>query len=170
LAYIDQRANDALTGIMNANETPKELPIELKAHIATLLNLYRKSIREAEEFELLPDVLHKAILIDFAKQIKASPALKYNINALAKKHRIYYKTLAKSFKELTGFTLKLYVYEQRMHHALSMVTSSKLPFNEIASELGYIEPNNLHRAFVKRFGKTLLEVRNNPGVLSYSHR
>ena len=166
LAYIDRKAQEALAGIMNADETPKELPIELKAHIATLLNLYRKSIREAEEFELLPDVLHKEILIDFAKQIKAAPALRYNINTLARKHRIYYKTLAKSFKELTGFTLKLYVYEQRMHQALSLVTGSQLPFNEIATELGYIEPNNLHRAFVKRFGRTLLEVRNNPEVLS----
>ena len=169
LAYIDRKAHEALSGIMNADETPKELPIELKAHIATLLNLYRKSIREAEEFELLPDVLHKEILIDFAKQIKAAPALRYNINTLARKHRIYYKTLAKSFKELTGFTLKLYVYEQRMHQALSLVTGSQLPFNEIAAELGYIEPNNLHRAFVKRFGRTLLEVRNNPEVLAASN-
>jgi AraC-like DNA-binding protein len=159
-AYIDKRAEEALMAIMETNETPGELPVELKTYIVTLLNLYRKSIKETEEFRLLPDVPHKELLIDFAKQIRAAPAHKYNFNALAKKHGVYYKTLARSFKDLTGLTLKLYVYEQRMHRAFSLVKNSQLSFNEIASELGYVEPNNLHRAFVKRFGKTLLEVRS----------
>ncbi|WP_295122924.1 AraC family transcriptional regulator [uncultured Chitinophaga sp.] len=160
LAYMDTKVNETINYIMKAEDSPQELPVEFKAHITTLLNLYRKSIREATEFELLPEVPHKEIVVDFARQIKADPSRPYSITKLAQRHRVYYKTLARSFKTLTGVSVKLYVHEQRMLLAFNMAATSQLPYSEIAAELGYLEPNNLNRAFKQRFGITLSEARN----------
>lgn len=159
MAYLDTKVNDTLNLIMRAEDSPHELPLEFKAHIVTLLNLYRKSIKEATDFELLPDVPYKHLVVDFARQIKADPSRSYSIIKLAQRHQVYYKTLARSFKTLTGVPVKLYVHEQRMLLAFNMAAGSQLPYSEIAAELGYLEPNNLNRAFKLRFGITLSEVR-----------
>lgn len=157
-AYIDHRTLKSIMAMLESEVTEKEVPVEFKPHISMLLNLYRKAIKESSELHLL-HVEHRELLLDLIQQIKADPSQPYSLITLSRKHHIYYKDLTQAFRKLTGFPLKAYIHEQRMESAYNLVQSSQLSFQEIADKLGYQEITNLHRAFAKRFGKTMSQVR-----------
>lgn len=157
-AHIDHRAIGPILAMLEAQVAENEIPVEFKPHISMLLNLYRKVIKESGEQPLV-QIHHRDLLMDFIQQIKADPSRPYSLMTLSRKHHIYYKVLTHSFRQLTGTSLKDYVHRQRMESAFILVESTHLTFQEIADKLGYHEITNLHRAFAKRFGKTMSQVR-----------
>lgn len=79
---------------------------------------------------------------DLATQLRCSPAY-----------------LQRTFKDVTGFTLREYQSELRLREALRLLQSSDLKIESIAHDVGYRSKKDLYRVVQARVGCTPLEFR-----------
>ncbi|WP_101688207.1 helix-turn-helix domain-containing protein [Dysgonomonas massiliensis] len=69
------------------------------------------------------------------------------------------KVLSKEVKALIGKTPKVYIDYRTILEAKRLLSYSAMSAKEIAFELGFDEPTNFHKYFIKHVGQTPLEFR-----------
>jgi len=69
------------------------------------------------------------------------------------------KPLRRSFKALTGFTIREYQAELRLREALRLLEQSDLKIEAIAHEVGYRSKKGLYQVVHERVGLTPLDFR-----------
>lgn len=75
---------------------------------------------------------------------------------------ILYKTYGKSFSNI--------LVEQRMKRALTLLTSTNLTVEQIASFVGYSDKSNFHKTFKKFYGQSPRNYLSSPPINSSSHK
>ena len=81
------------------------------------------------------------------------------VDALAQHLRCSPTYLQRTFKDVTGFTLREYQSELRLREALRLLESSDLKIEAIAHDVGYRSKKDLYRVVQTRVGCTPLEFR-----------
>jgi AraC-like DNA-binding protein len=81
------------------------------------------------------------------------------VDALAQQLRCSPTYLQKTFKEVTGFTLREYQAELRLREALRLLEQSDVKIEAIARHVGYRSKKDLYRLVQERVGRTPLEFR-----------
>ena len=86
-------------------------------------------------------------------------AQKLAVDALAQHLRCSATYLQRTFKEVTGFTLREYQSELRLREALRLLEESDLKIEAIARHVGYRSKKDLYKLVQERVGRTPLEFR-----------
>jgi AraC-like DNA-binding protein len=81
------------------------------------------------------------------------------VDALAQRLRCSPAYLQRTFKDITGFTLREYQAELRLREALRLLQTSDLKIEAIAGDVGYRSKKDLYRVVQARVGCTPLEFR-----------
>jgi len=81
------------------------------------------------------------------------------VEVLARHLRCGLKPLRRSFKALTGFTIREYQAELRLREALRLLEQSDLKIEAIAHEVGYRSKKGLYQVVHERVGLTPLDFR-----------
>lgn len=84
---------------------------------------------------------------------------KLAIDALAQQLRCSSTYLQRTFKDVTGFTLREYQSELRLREALRLLDTTDLKIEAIARDVGYRSKKDLYRVVQARVGCTPLEFR-----------
>ena len=69
----------------------------------------------------------------------------FNVNELAGAAGLSVRTFARRLQRSTGLSPVRFVQRLRVRHALDMLETTRLPFDEIARRVGYSEPSTLRR-------------------------
>src|SRR3569623_1290908 len=77
-------------------------------------------------------------------------------------YSVTYPAIGRSFEEMFGATVYVYLTEQRLETARRALLDTDKTAAEVAFELGYATPQHFHSAFKKRFGVTPNSVRKAP--------
>lgn len=138
------------------------LVLELKSCITKLLGAYLTGIADKMQFISLPDIPYKDVLIDMWESIKADPNIHHHtVQKLAVKYNMHIKTLSRKFAAIFGTGIAAFVREQCMQKAYLLVTTTPMPLDDIAFEVGYSELTNFNRAFRSRFNTSAQSLRTN---------
>ena len=81
------------------------------------------------------------------------------IDALAQQLRCSPSYLQRTFKDITGFTLRGYQAELRLREVLRLLETSDLKIEAIARDVGFRSKKDLYRVVQERVGCTPLEYR-----------
>ncbi len=84
---------------------------------------------------------------------------KLAVDSLAQHLRCSPTYLQRTFKEVTGFTLREYQSELRLREALRLLEESDLKIEAIARHVGYRSKKDLYKLVQDRVGRTPLEFR-----------
>ena len=82
------------------------------------------------------------------------------LKALAEKFSVNASYLSDVFKKEVGETLTSYVNHKRIKQAIFYLNTSQMQVQEIAGEVGIVDPNYFIKLFKKIVGKTPKEYRN----------
>ena len=82
-----------------------------------------------------------------------------NLSELAYKMHISPPYLSKSIKNYFGKTFKEMLVEERIKHAVELLTKTELPIGDIIRSVGYENHSYFHREFKRRTGVTPLTLR-----------
>lgn len=77
-----------------------------------------------------------------------------NIRDLARRIGLNENHLKQGFKRIYGCPIYTWVVEQRMARARLLLESGKYKVNEVADEIGYVNPSQFISAFKRRYGVT----------------
>jgi len=112
----------------------------------------RLMIQSAKEF--IRDNLHKPVMLaDIAAHLGVSA---YHLSHL--------------FSETSGFTLSSYLVNARMEKAAALLADPAMRVSEVASEVGFEDPNYFCKAFRRHFGCSPGTYRTRGGVITATKR
>jgi AraC-like DNA-binding protein len=77
-----------------------------------------------------------------------------DLKELAEKMHSSVYMLNKGFKEIYGYAMQQYNFEEKMRIALRMVKDKNYTIKQVADIIGYADPQSFIRAFKRRFGFT----------------
>lgn len=117
---------------------------------ALLICLYRES--PAHFFR--PESAMAAKVSEVQHYLEVHYAEPVSIAALAAAHYVSPDHLTRSFKELTGYSPKQYLSENRLLHSRQMLLQTTLPVGTVAFRCGFTDTNNFIRTFKRRYGIT----------------
>ncbi len=86
--------------------------------------------------------------------IRANLANPMKIEEIATAVALSPRTLARRFAQTTGEPPLRFVQRLRVEHAVHLLETSDLPFDEIASRVGYTEPAGLRRIMLRETGRS----------------
>jgi YesN/AraC family two-component response regulator len=87
-----------------------------------------------------------------------------SLNCLAEQCNVNASYLSAQFKKEKGITLTEYITAKRMEHAASLLRSSDLYIQEIASQCGFLDVNYFTRLFKQHSGISAREYRKKTNV------
>jgi AraC-like DNA-binding protein len=76
----------------------------------------------------------------------------HSLVSLSKKFGINQNKLKTQFRELFGVPVIGYLYDRKMEHARTLLLDKGMFVNEVASLVGYRNPNHFATAFKRKFG------------------
>lgn len=82
-----------------------------------------------------------------------------NINQIAEMLGYHPYYISSAFKKHEQITLHQYIMKQRLHKALSLISETHLPLEEIARRCGFCSQSHLTRSIKKEYGMTPKEIR-----------
>ena len=83
----------------------------------------------------------------------------HSLRSLSKQFGLNEFKLKKGFKDLFGYTVFGYIQLLKMRHAKSLIEDKGLNISQVASRVGYKNPNHFSVAFKKQFGLNPSSVR-----------
>ncbi|MHA6483420.1 response regulator [Paenibacillus sp. strain BS8-2] len=134
----------ALSSIPRVKEWVFQSLSRLKAHFTDNMKGNRQSIIEQVQHHVMEQLGHDLSLYDIAERIDLHP--------------VY---LSRIFKLETGESLTEYVYRLKMEKAAYLLKHSELKIYEIATSLGYQNPQYLSKLFRRQYQMTPQEYRDN---------
>lgn len=160
-AILNYEVKSEIARMHTSHKTGYLLILELKSCITKLLGYYLTGIAEKNQLAGLPDIPYKDALIEIWETIKANPNIHdHTLNKLAGMHNLHVKTLGRKFIAMFDNSLSAFVREQCMQKAYMLVTTTAIPLEDIAFELGYSELTNFNRAFKLRFKMSAQSLRS----------
>ncbi|MGI5896599.1 MAG: helix-turn-helix domain-containing protein [Oscillospiraceae bacterium] len=117
---------------------------------ALLICLYR----ESPGHFFRPETAMDTKVWEVQRYLEAHYAEPVSIAALAAERYVSPDHLARSFKELTGYSPKQYLSENRLLHSRQMLLQTSLPVGTVAFRCGFPDANNFIRTFKRRYGVT----------------
>lgn len=117
---------------------------------ALLIGLYR----EYPEAFFRPETAVASKIWEVQRYLEAHYGEPVSIAALAAERFISPDHLARMFKELTGYSPKQYLTENRLLHGRQFLLQTELPVSAIAYRCGFPDTNNFIRVFKQRYGVT----------------
>ena len=133
-----------------ANRAPYADQMMLDLLEALLICLYR----ESPEHFFRPETAMATKVWEVQRYLEAHYAESVSIAALAAERYVSPDHLARSFKELTGYSPKQYLSENRLLHGRQMLLQTGLPVGTVAFRCGFPDTNNFIRTFKRRYGVT----------------
>ena len=91
-------------------------------------------------------------IVEVVQHIEAHYMDQISVNTLAYELSISRAWLSRSFKKLTGKTIKEYIKYLRISHAKDLLTQTPLPISVIAEACGYQNPLFFSRVFNQETG------------------
>lgn len=136
----------------------------LKLHIELiLLSLRQRGIGESKEYRInsfAKQTRQKLITQRIQQYLNEHITENISLEQVAKENGFSISQLQKSFKAEIGESIIDYFIDLKIERAKLMISEGKLTFTEIASNLGYDNPNYFSRLFKKRVGITPTEYSN----------
>ena len=115
----------------------------------------------SSSYELPPDVSKNTMLrFDIIRYIQEN-RFDISLEKISEAFHFSPQYASKLIKQLTGRTFTEIVLHMRMEHACSLLSDTKIPVGDIASQTGYINPEHFIRTFKKKYGVTPGEYRHN---------
>ena len=121
-----------------------------------LLNHYVSENKEASGFlaALRDRRVYRALTL-----FHQEPEFNWTLTSLGERVGMSRATLVRRFQEVVGVTPMAYIADWRIMKAHSLVKYSATPFENIANATGFASARTLSRAFQRRYGCTLNELR-----------
>lgn len=121
-----------------------------------LLNHYVNENKEASGFlaALRDRRVYRALTL-----FHQEPEFNWTLTSLGERVGMSRATLVRRFQEVVGVTPMAYIADWRIMKAHSLVKYSATPFENIADATGFASARTLSRAFQRRYGCTLNELR-----------
>lgn len=91
-------------------------------------------------------------IVEVVQHIETHYMDQISVNTLAYELSISRAWLSRSFKKLTGKTIKEYIKDLRISHAKDLLTQTPLPISEVAEACGYQNPLFFSRVFRQETG------------------
>lgn len=139
---------DGLLPMFLANFQQKEEVLE------SILVLTREFVKKLLEKKNKSEIVDQII-----EYIKKHYQEELALTSLAEEFFLAPTYLARKFKNTTGQSVMQYLEEYRIERATEFLSESALPITEVASRVGYNDPNYFSRAFKKIKGVTPKEYR-----------
>jgi AraC-like DNA-binding protein len=147
---MNYRVQDVLTTMLQSKEAGGNLLMELSTGITNLLNLYRKSLNDAEYMKKLRASYYTPTLITIREEIAQNPHIQQHTLAyFARKYNMSQSTLKRYFKETFQQTLHEFVREECMKKAAWMRGNAAMSLDDIADEVGYADKSGFLKSFKK---------------------
>lgn len=96
--------------------------------------------------------------------IRARLAAPIQVDQLAAAVALSPRTLARRMREATGESPLGFIQRLRVEHAIHLLETSPLPFDEIAARVGYREPAGLRRVLRRVTGRSPSDIRPRRGA------
>jgi len=116
--------------------------LQLAAFTRPMIKNENMASRDKDTLNAVKDYLHKTF------------QLNHSLLDLSRQFGINQNKLKKSFKELFGVPVIEYLYNLKMEHAKTMLYDQSMYVGEVASIVGYKNPNHFSTAFKRKFGIT----------------
>lgn len=147
---MNYRVHDVLASMLQSKESGGNLLVELSTGISNLLNLYRKSLNDAECMKQLRASYYTGTLITMREEILLNPHIQQHTLAyFARKYNMSQSTLKRYFKETFHQTLHEFVREECMKKAAWMRGNASLSLEDIADEVGYADKSGFLKSYKK---------------------
>ncbi|MDL2232717.1 helix-turn-helix domain-containing protein [Ruminococcaceae bacterium OttesenSCG-928-L11] len=133
-------------------------------------------LRSIDEFNRLMEAICAEILAWLEENHKKSQSLDINgviayiqqhhadsdfsVSSLADHFQMSISNFSHQFKALMNRNVSTYINEIRLETAKTLLASTDLPVNDIAGQLGYVQPSSFIRSFKKALGMTPGEYRS----------
>jgi len=115
----------------------------------------------SSSYDLPPDVNKNTMLrFDIIRYIQEN-RFDISLDKIAEEFNFSPQYASKLIKQLTGKNFTEIVLHMRMEHACSLLSDTRIPVGDIASQTGYINPEHFIRTFKKKYGVTPGEYRHN---------
>lgn len=149
----DSCINDLLRAILNENNPDNKYSSRITALLIRLLML-----KVGEQWDLLQQentsLPHFIELLAVRNQIIHSPARNWTVEELAEQAHLSQAYFQVMYKKAFGVTCITDVIITKIAQAKVLLTSTNLPVNQVAQELGYNEVYHFIRQFKKSTGLT----------------
>jgi len=160
----DWRSLATIRNMRSCQEKDGLLLLELKKGILELLSLYLVGLRDLEMEYLKIYIPGREIYEEIRQYILASPNIhRHSLYNLSRRYGIGEAMLARNFRNMFGMSPALFVRQHVLEKARSMLLSTTLSVEQIATECGYSEANNFYPAFKKRYGVSPSGLRREAG-------
>jgi AraC-like DNA-binding protein len=145
---MDYRIQELIKGMRNCKETGGNLLVEFSTNIRNLLNLYRKSLNDAEYCRDLRVTGYMSAMTSIREEITQNPSIQHHTLAyFSKKYNMSQSTLKRYFKAVFNKTLHGFVREECMKKASWMRNNPTLSLDDIADEVGYADKSGFLKSF-----------------------
>lgn len=139
------------------------LDIALLTYLLDLIAVYHHQLQTGEYQYSQTTKTSTQEVKDYIDQHYTNPSTSH-IPSLADKFQISERTLAREFKNIYGTSIRHYIINLRMNHALKLLAEN-YSVRETSEAVGYQDPYSFSRAFKKHFGFTPNKAKSqaNPG-------
>ncbi|MBE6702157.1 MAG: helix-turn-helix domain-containing protein [Ruminococcaceae bacterium] len=123
--------------------------------VGTILMQYFANLIELEGKDWIRQIATEASGIPMeriAEYIRTKYMSPITPRGICEKYHLNPSYVAREFKKHTGFTLTAYIHQIRVQNATRLLTSSKLPIESIALNVGFDDANYFSRVFKKIVG------------------
>ena len=102
-----------------------------------------------------------ALILEAAEQFKRNPAIKYDLQEVARTHAMSYDTFRKKFKFYIGQAPHEFLLNCKIELAVELMRKHEISIKEIADSCGFADISSFSRMFRKRSGLYPREFRKN---------
>jgi AraC-like DNA-binding protein len=145
---MDYRMQELIKSMRSCRETGANLLVEFSTNIRNLLNLYRKSLNDAEYSLQLRAAGYMTAMISIREEIIRNPSIQqHTLTYFSRKHNMSQSTLKRYFKAVFSKTLHEFVREECMKKASWMRNNVAVSLDDIADEVGYADKSGFLKSF-----------------------